>query len=118
MELQGVWVIIPLVLLSGIIYSVICGYIDGAGLTSFSVFLSFVNLAYYIGGFFLRPWIGAVLLPFVVPALGLISAAWLAAACFYVRRQWSSRPSIAVCLLINVFLILIWNILVYISYFR
>lgn len=117
MGLQTIWFIIPLVLVGGIIYSVLCGYIHGTVLVTYSLALSLINLLYYIGGFFFHSRLSPALLPVMVPFLGLMTAAWLTAAFFCARRQWAQRPSTAVCLLVNIWLILTWNILVYVSYF-
>lgn len=117
MGLQTVWFIIPLVLIGGIIYSVLCGYIHGTALVTYSFVLSLLNLLYYIGGFFFHSRLRPVLLPAMVLFLELMAAAWLAAAFLCARRQWHERPSTSICLVINIGLILTWNILVYVSYF-
>lgn len=70
MELQPVWFIIPLILLGGIIYSVVRGYIKGCVLACISILTSLCNLLYYIAGFFLQCPGDYLPYPAVIPFLG------------------------------------------------
>lgn len=117
MDLQSGWFIIPLILLGGVIYSMISGYIYGSVLIPASILASLCNLIYYIAGFFLHNSLSPLLSLVLIPFLGLMSAAWLFIGCICAYRQWNCRPSVSVCLILNLFLILTWNVLVYISYF-
>ena len=54
MELHVIWFIIPFILLCGIVYSVLRGYIYGAVLAALSLLAALINLVYYIAGFFLH----------------------------------------------------------------
>ncbi|RHB45945.1 hypothetical protein DW886_06185 [Enterocloster aldenensis] len=117
MELQPVWFIIPLILLGGIIYSVVRGYIKGCVLACISILTSLCNLLYYIAGFFLQCPGNYLPYPAVIPFLGFSFIVWLLIGGICASRQWPLRPSVSICLLVNVFLILTWNLLVYTSYF-
>lgn len=48
MELHVIWFIIPFILLCGIVYSVLRGYIYGAVLAALSLLAALINLVYYI----------------------------------------------------------------------
>ena len=115
MELHVIWFIIPFILLCGIVYSVLRGYIYGAVLAALSLLAALINLVYYIAGFFLHIKIRNTLA--LCLFLGVMSAVWLMAVLPFAYRHWAKRPSVSLCLIVNVFLILTWNILVYISYF-
>lgn len=117
MELQPIWFIIPLILLGGIVYSVIRGYIQGRMLTVIAVLTSLCNLFYYIAGFFLHSPMDILPYLAVIPFLGFVFIVWLLLGCICAFRQWAIRPSVSICLIVNIFLILVWNILVYTSYF-
>ena len=117
MELQPVWFIIPLILLGGIIYSVVRGYIKGCVLACISILTSLCNLLYYIAGFFLQCPGDYLPYPAVIPFFCFSFIVWLLICGICASRQWPLRPSVSICLLVNVFLILTWNLLVYTSYF-
>lgn len=110
MELHVYWIFIPILLIGCIFYSMVRSYIYGRISVAITIVISFINLLFYIHSF----------LPFYTLPLGGIFSilvflflAWIFDGCFLVYRQFKKEnDSIVICLILNIFLILVWNVLI------
>lgn len=113
MELHTFWIFVPVLLISCIFYSIIRTYIYGPVSVAVTTIISVLNLFYYVHCFF--P-VYAFSLPVIFCVIAFLFAAWIINGFYIVYRQIiNHRPSVALCLIMNVFLILTWNILILVS---